>query len=241
MKTITKIMTGVVLGGASVCSAYAAQIQVTMTVDNSYALFTGSSTAATTFVGSDNNWTNAETYNFNLFAGDYIYVVTSSDQSVAQGFLGQFKNLTDNYTFYSQDAQWQVMATGLGGNAPYSGSAADLALLSQQIVLANANATVSNGWTSFTAGSSNGTAPWGTIGGIDLAANWVWYAGGNCDTGNPTLGGCNADEWLVFRIAAAATPEDPLGTVPEPASLSLMGLGILGLSIASARRRMKKA
>jgi len=212
-------------------------IKVQMTVDNSYALFVGNQTSASTFVGADQNWPSVETYNFNLPSSAYLYVVTASDRAVAQGFLGQFENLTSGYKFYSQDTAWQVMATGLGAAAPYTGSAVDLALLSQEIVDANGGGNPSMGWTNLTAGGFNGASPWGAMGGIDAAARWVWYAGGNCNRADPTQGGCNADEWLVFRIAVAATPTNPNpGTVPEPASLALVGVGLAAALLGRRRK-----
>lgn len=138
-------------------------IKVSITVDNSYALYTGDYTGATTYVGTDANWPTVETYAFDLPSSAFIYVVTASDKSVAQGFLAQFENLTTGYKFYSNDPQWQVVPTGLGGTAPYSGTPGDLTLLSTQIQLANTNST----WSSFTAGGTNGSAPWGYMPGID--------------------------------------------------------------------------
>jgi hypothetical protein len=223
-------------------TAHADAIKVSMTVDNAYALFVGNRSAATTFVGSDGNWPSVESYNFNLASDAYLYVVTASDQSVAQGFLGQFENQTSGYKFYSQNPQWQVMATGLGPNAPYTGSATDLQLLSNEIQDATAGGNPSQGWRSFTAGGANGSSPWGAMSGIDSLASWVWYAAGSCNRNNPTLGGCDAGEWLVFRIAVAATPDNPIpdnpiaSTVPEPTSFALAGLG---LALAAALRRKK--
>ena len=223
--------------GAS--SAMADSIQVSLTVDNSYALFLGTGTSATSFIGTNFNWPDTETYNFDLSKTSFIYVVTASDLSTAQGFLGQFENQTTGYKFYSNDIQWQVMATGLGNSgAPYSGSAANLALLSKEIQDANAGGNPSNGWVSTTAGEANGAGPWGSRAGIDAAAKWVWYNKPGAGITNPTLGGFNHDEWLVFRVGVAATPGGP-APVPEPGTWALMGLGLLGIG-GIARKRASR-
>jgi hypothetical protein len=205
-------------------AAQATSIKVNMTVDNSYALFYGTQNAATTFVGSDSAWPTTETYNFNLPSNYFLYVVTASDILVAQGFLGQFENLDTGYKFYSSDPQWEVMATGLGSAAPYTGSPADLALLTQEIMDANVGGNPSNGWVPLTAGPTNGSAPWGTRPNIDAAAKWVWYSS-NGDP-DPTTPGFNHDEWLVFRIKVGATPV----SVPEQPLGLMSSLVVLGFS-----------
>jgi len=217
-------------------AAKADLIKINMTVDNSYALFLGTATSATTFIGSDFSWPTTETYNFNLATSQYIYVTTASDLSAAQGFLGQFENLTSGYKFYSNDAQWQVMATNLGSNAPYTGSATDLALLTTQIQLANGGGTFSNGWVGTTAGPSNGAGPWGARPNIDAAAKWVWYSS-NGDS-DPTTPGYNHAEWLTFRIAVAATPTNPVPSVPDGGTtLAMLGGALAGLG--ALRRKFR--
>ena len=67
----------------------------------------------------------------------YIYIVTESDLGGAQGLLAQFNNLDNGTVFYSQDAEWQVSATGRRGYAPYNDTLESFKELNEQIQLSN--------------------------------------------------------------------------------------------------------
>ncbi len=226
--SLNGLLAGVALLGASL-QANAIPFSVDITVDNSYALYYGTQTTATNFVGADGTWPTVEHYTFDLPTNNYIYVVTKSDLSVAQGFLAQFTNLLTNERFYSNDPQWQVTATGRYNSAPYDASLASFLELNTQLGVANAGNNPSHGWVATTAGAANGAAPWGTLAGIDSAAHWSWYD--STHTGvDPTNYGYNHDEYLIFRINVGAS------SVPEPSSIILLALGLIGLGFARARK-----
>jgi len=221
---LKNLLAGAAILGASL-QASAIPFSVDITVDNSYALYYGTQSAASTFVGADGDWPSVEHYDFDLPVNNYIYVVTQSDLAVAQGFLAQFTNLLTNERFYSNNAQWQVTATGRYGSAPYNNTSAAFAELNSQLVLANAGSNPSGGWVATTAGNANGASPWGTLSAIDSAARWSWYD--STHTGiDPTIGGFNHDEYLIFRISVGAS------SVPEPSSVFLFALGLIGLGLA---------
>jgi hypothetical protein len=228
-KKTSILISGCLLGTVVLATVMPAQalnvnVKAVITVDNSYALYYGTSTAATNWVGNDFHWPSVEVYTIpNLPPIYYLYVVTASDIGGAQGFLGQFENLDTVYKFYSNDPQWQVMATGLRTDAPptygapYTDSTADFALLTKEILDANAGLNPSgvtniSSWVGTTAGPNNGSAPWGTLSSIAAAARWAWYSS-NGDP-DPTAPAYNHDEWLVFRIPIGATPESVPGPLP---------------------------
>ncbi len=198
-----------------------------LTCDNQFDLYFGTPAATTSFEGGGTSWPTTFTFSATGRAtSDYIYVATASDQTQAQGFIGDFTNTTVGRTSITGDAVWQVFNAGaflsqMGlGPGPWPAS---LQPTRAQVDIAIAYATQQNLWVAPTSGGQNGVGPWGLRPSIDANARWIWYnANGSPD---PTQGSFNHDEFLVFRLA---------GIVPAPGSLAFL---VLGATAVSRRRR----
>lgn len=215
----------VCLVAASVCRAD--DWTMHLTCDNQFDLYFGTPGATTSFEGGGTSWSTTYTFSATGRApSDYIYVATASDQTQAQGFIGDFTNTTAARTSFTGDAVWQVFNAGaylsqMGlGSGPWPAS---LQPTRAQVDTAIAYANANNRWVAPTSGGQNGVGPWGLRPNIDANARWIWYnANGSPD---PTQGSFNHDEFLVFRLA---------GIVPAPGALAPLALALLG---ASRRRR----
>ncbi len=200
---------------------------INMTVDNQFDVYFGTPFATNFVAGGGNNWPTTYTFNaLNRLPTDYLYVATSSDQSVAQGFLGSFTNTTINLSTDTGDLVWEVFPAGqylqqMGlGAGPWP---AGLQPTQAQVDIAINYAETNGLWVAPVAGGYNGVSPWGFRPGISTNARWIWHsANGDPD---PTSPGFNHDEFLVFRIE---------GIVPTPGAFALSALA---LAAATRRRR----
>jgi len=170
--------------------------------------------------------------------GFNAYLATSADSTGVEFSAGNDWYTTVNGSFeLGNAAQYflQIMAYDQGGAAGLLGQfslvgtgyhfadGSTTLLTGSSAILGNAVAH--NGDYSATSSfGQNGTQPWGTVSTIDSNAQWIWS--GTNDGANES----NAVSFFSIQILADATD------VPEPASLGLMGLGLLALSRVRAKK-----
>lgn len=202
-------------------SAHAGPVTTTFTADNHYAVYSRT-IGGFTFQGGNElgpegssggyNWSVAETYTFD--ADDYLYIAAWSDNSVAQGLIGQV--VTASETILSGDGRWEVYSTGddRGDWSPYPTVGE----------MASYVSTADSGdlWEVPHVGGANGIAPWNSIATVSGDSRWMWRG---TTEGDPLQGGANHGEMLIFRIPVA---------IPAPGPLALAGLG--GLLLSKRRR-----
>ncbi len=195
-KGIIAILVGVVVISAGLivvslaekaqASPATVSINARITADNDYALYYGTENGSSiTFVGRSNindTWTSAENWSFNMKKEDYIYVATWSDNAVAQGLLGQF--VTNSGPNILTNTNWQVYLTNDDkGNGSFEPTTSEMS-----------NKIAGAVWSPVSDYIDHGGAPWGTVTGIDLAADWIW--------GSSLLPGSGFGEYQIFRIRA---------------------------------------
>jgi hypothetical protein len=205
MHAIGSTVPALVLVAALAPVAAADDWQMSLTVDNQFALYLGSATEASDYAGGANYW--GYTYSFTRAGGpgtDFVYVATASDRTLAQGFIGWFKDVTTGRELVT-DATWEVFPAGAyAATNPYLPEEwpSNLMPTQAQLNTAIAYATANNLWVPATtvAGYANGVAPWGTRPGIPESAMWLWHdSGRNGPAPSPLIGSYNHDEFLVFR------------------------------------------
>lgn len=222
MKSLLFFLCSVTLVFALIGTADALSITGTLTADNHYGLFYGD-TGQLHFVGRNEvgpdssglglyNWSEAETYTFNMDSGDYIYVAAWCDRVNSQAWIGEFG--FDGGTLLTNTSDWEFIST-LGDWDDYS-----LAPSTSDLLAAISSGT----WAPVMYAMDHGVQPWGSIGGISADSDWIW--------GSSI---CPANSgFQVFRTQVG----DPVPQ-PEPATVFLLGSGLLGLG--TLRRRWRKS
>jgi len=209
-KTVVVFFLGLVLVFGVLSNAFAIPVTATVTADNHYAIFSGTD-ASLTYRGTNEsgalgspgtyNWSEAETWTFDVPTGEYIYVVGWSDNSVAQGWKGQF--VTSSGTIYS-DSSWQYLLSSTAANDLGDGSLPPSASDVTSTIIAN------QPW--LTGVNTNAYSAWGSVVGLESStAQWIW--------GSSMFPGSGTGEYQVFRHA-----------VPEPTTMLLLGIGLIGLA-----------
>ncbi|MBY0522201.1 MAG: putative Ig domain-containing protein [Gemmataceae bacterium] len=181
-------------------------VRATLTADNHYGLYFGAGDgSALTLVGRNEtgaagnpgaaNWSLAETYDFHIETGDYLYVLVWDDGG-PQMWTGQFE-LPNGVGLVSDLAHWQY-AVAEGANPGPDGVLPSLAEVMSTVAAAS--------WANPAASAANGDAPWGTIPGLSDDAQLVWH---------DTLGADSSSDghYVIFRTAL---PVDQILMVQNP-------------------------
>lgn len=228
LKSMTRLLcAALALAGPLAAHATPHRLTTTLTADNHYAIYFGDESGNTMRTATMNgvharnemgpggapgtyNWSMAETWTLDYQRNDYLYIVTWSDDRVAQGWIGQFESMTETFlTGLDQGWEYLLGNRNLNDNDP-APTTADLASLVQPA-----------GWSGVTNFRDHGVSPWAYIAGVSTQADWIW--------GTPTMNefGTGVGEYQVFRRR--------LATVPEPGTLLLAVTALGGL--AFMRRR----
>ncbi|WP_315788456.1 PEP-CTERM sorting domain-containing protein [Fischerella sp. JS2] len=223
--TVGLAIADAVQASAAVVQSSATTMSATLTADNHYGLFTGNGDGSVlNFVGRNEkgpggspgtyNWSQAETWTFDINPGEYIYTVIWDDAAVAESWIGEF-TLPDGTKLLSDPSSWEYIVAH-GSNPGDWGDVPSNSELNTEI--ANAQ------WIGAQAVGLNGSGPWGTIAGISSNASFL-------NVSNP-----GSQHYTIFRTKYA-----PIAAAAVPESGSTLGLVAVGaVSVGSLVRRKSK-
>lgn len=197
-------------------AAQATSINASMTVDNAfYAYVSTDDSVRGTLIGSGNNWPSTFSFSSALTAGVTNYLhIAAINYGGPGAFIGQFSLSDTGFKFangtqslLTNSTDWRVRWASNNG-----------AVSEQPWVMPNGSDSILN-W------GPDGTGPWGFRPGISDSAAFIW--------GNSANSTCSANSGFCtvsFSTTIFAN------SAPEPVSVALVGLGLIGLS---AMRRRK--
>lgn len=212
--------------GRIVLAQSSVTVKAVITVDNVFQLCYGPATPGPiTCVGADDNFITVHNYTFTPSSNDYIYIAAWSDETLLQGFLGEFS--IGSTIIRTGDPGFEVCATGQDKDT--LAQAPGPTGLAHDINNCNNASGGTSGWGAPVVGQQ---APWLWAGivGFDPAAGpgaelnkftspfpkWIWHDAGQAaqtqvGSGNPVWyecngsdrpfnNGCNHQEYLIFRL-----------------------------------------
>ena len=211
-----------VLGATSLTGvAHAVAVDVQLTADNAYAIYTGSGGTVTDHWATEFNVTAGEiiapeSYTFTMNEGDTIYVVAWSDDATHQGLLAEFD--IGGTVVTTASTHWEVMATGIdldvGDPAPTPDE------LTTQVQLGDAGGGASFGWVNPELGDINDGSAMLDVWAMAPNVQWAWYRSASTAASDTAfLPGANHDEYLIFRMdfpmEGCCLDEECLNTSPS--------------------------
>jgi MSHA biogenesis protein MshQ len=149
--------------GTEIAQVVGPTLTGSLNVDNTFIAYISTDDSVQgTFLGSGNDWPTTVDIASSLVTGQDFYLhIYATDVGGVAGFLGEFALTGGDHTFSNG-------LTTLNTNA--------------------SNWSVSTtGWSSYEAArayGANGVSPWGAIGGVDSAAEWIWSADSSGDNVN---------------------------------------------------------
>lgn len=214
-----------------------------VTADNHYGLYHGyADGSGLTFVGRNEygqtgnpgveNWSNAETWTFNVTPGEYLYTLCWNDEQWS-AWVGDFS--WTGGSLFTNTTDWEYyIGSGVKPTDPTLSANWDLPSLS--IVSAEiAGATWATPLYTQTQGDLvPDLRPWGDIPEVNNSANYIWHDTHGLNSSS------NYNKYVIFRTKnplAPLGPPDPI--IPEPSTLLLLGSGLVGLVINKRKKVLK--